>query len=212
MIGFGKRVFNAIDRRTGYVMSRLILKQQVRRAGAGRCRIIIGAGGKTLEEWIPTQIYTLNMVKQEDWERYFLKGSIDAMLAEHVWEHLAIEEGVEAARNCHTYLKSGGYLRAAVPDGLHPDPNYIEYVKPGGTGIGSEDHKVFYTHETFRRIFEDAGFKVHLLEYFDEKGEFHREDWDPEQGPIKRSERFDERNRDGRLKYSSIIIDAIKET
>lgn len=139
-------------------MSRLILNQRVRNAKLGGCRIIIGAGGKTFEGWIPTQIYTLNILKQDSWDRYFQKDSIDAMLAEHVWEHLSIEEGVEAARNCHTYLKPGGYLRVAVPDGLHPDPNYIEYVKPDGTGIGSEDHKVLYVYETFKEVFESAGF------------------------------------------------------
>ena len=132
----------------------------MRRAGLGRCRIILGSGGETLSGWIPTDIYTLNILKEKDWEQWFSKGSIDALLAEHVWEHLTPEEGVKAAQNCYLYLKPGGYLRAAVPDALHPDPNYLEYAKPGGTGPGSEDHKVFYSYKTFSQVFESACFKV----------------------------------------------------
>ena len=31
-----------------------------------------------------------------------------AYLAEHVWEHMAFEEGIVAARNCYKYLADGG--------------------------------------------------------------------------------------------------------
>ena len=55
---------------------------------------------------------------------YFNEGSIDAILAEHVWEHLAEEEGLAAAKCCYRYLRPGGYLRVAVPDGFHPDANF----------------------------------------------------------------------------------------
>jgi predicted SAM-dependent methyltransferase len=128
-----------------------------------------------------------------------------------VWEHLTEEDGARAARQCFEYLKPGGYLRVAVPDGFHPDETYIEYVRPGGTGAGADDHKVLYTHKTFAALFERAGFRVELLEYFDSSGEFHFVDWSPEAGTIVRSRRFDDRNAGGTLKYTSIILDAQKD-
>jgi predicted SAM-dependent methyltransferase len=174
------------------------------------CQIIIGANRKFYPEWIPTEMGFFNMLNPGDWTRYFLENSIDAILAEHVWEHLTLEQGMAAARNCFKYLAPGGYLRVAVPDGFHPDPNYIEWVKPGGVGLQAYDHKVLYNYKTFSEVFELAGFKVELLEYFDEAGEFHYKEWNPEQGMITRSWRFDNRNKGGGLAMTSIIIDARK--
>jgi predicted SAM-dependent methyltransferase len=51
-----------------------------------------------------------------------------------------------------------------------------------------------------------------MLEHFDEQGVFHATEWDPLEGMIERSARFDDRNKNGTLAYTSIIIDAIKPT
>jgi len=107
-------------------------------------------------------------------------------------------------------VKKGGYLRAAVPDGLHPSRKYIDAVKPGGTDSGSDDHKVLYNYKKFSEIFCKAGFDVELLEWFDEKGNFNFKEWDKDAGMIHRSKRYDQRNEDGQLNYTSIILDAIK--
>ncbi len=104
----------------------------------------------------------------------------------------------------------GGYLRVAVPDGLHPDPSYNDWVRPGGSGPGAEDHKCLFTYKTFSKLFADVGFDVNLLEYFDETREFHRLDWSPADGMIDRSRQFDPRNDGAKLKYTSIILDAVK--
>jgi predicted SAM-dependent methyltransferase len=173
-------------------------------------RIVVGASNVYQSGWIPTEIHTLNMLNPQDWSRYFKPDSIDAILGEHVWEHLTPEEGRQAARYCYKYIKPGGYLRVAVPDGCHPDPDYINHVRPGGIGAGSDDHKVLYTHQTFREVFESVGFTVELLEYFDEAGEFHYTEWQPEDGKIRRSKRFDWRNEHNTLSYTSLIIDAKK--
>lgn len=173
-------------------------------------RIVIGAGGVFERGWIPTDIETLNILNIADWKYYFPEGSIDAILAEHVWEHLTIEQGIEAARNCYKYLRPGAYLRVAVPDGFHFKPEYIDHVRPGGAGAGAADHKVLYNFKSLREVFSKIGFHVHLLEYFDEKREFHYEDWNSEDGMVCRSKRFDTRNQDGLLNYTSIILDARK--
>lgn len=173
-------------------------------------RIVVGSSGVYDEGWIHTDAQYLNLLVPEHWERLFKKESIDAILAEHVWEHLTADEGLRAARQCFQYLKPGGYLRLAVPDGFHPSASYIEYVKVGGTGPGSDDHKVLYNYKTFEGLFVEAGYRVKLLEYFDEEGRFHFADWTEDGGKIHRSRRFDERNVGGELKYTSIILDAFK--
>lgn len=182
------------------------------RARQGACRIIVGSSGTRPQRgWIPTEVEFLDVRRADHWERYFEPGSVRAILAEHVWEHLTAEEAVVAAANCFAYLEGGGYLRVAVPDGLHPDPDYIDRVRPGGTGPGADDHKILYDYRTFGWVFESVGFRVLLLEYFDEEGHFHGVEWDPEAGKIRRSRRYDPRNDHHNLAYTSIVLDAIKE-
>jgi len=173
-------------------------------------RIVIGASGICDEGWIETDIEYLNLLNPKHWETYFQKDSIDAILAEHVWEHLTPEQGLAAARKCFEYLRPGGYLRVAVPDGFFPDPKYIEYVRPGGSGAGADDHKVLYDHITFSELFTKAGFRVEPLEYHDSKGVFHFVEWKTADGTIFRSKRFDDRNTDVKLGYTSVILDAYK--
>lgn len=205
MIG---RFFRSARARFGSYRDARRLKAIVDRANP--VRIVLGASGIYEAGWIPTEIGVLDILHLGQWTRVFAENSIDAILAEHVWEHLTPEQGLLAARNCLRFLKPGGYLRVAVPDGFHPDPTYIEWVRVGGMGAGADDHKVLYTCETFRRLFEDAGFEVVLLEYFDSAGAFHAVEWDPGAGRIHRSKRFDERNQAGQLNYTSIILDARK--
>jgi predicted SAM-dependent methyltransferase len=173
-------------------------------------KVVIGSGGTNLDGWISTDKDNLNILVEDDWSRYFNKNSLDALLAEHVWEHLTPEEAVVAAENCFKFLKSGGYLRVAVPDGNHANSDYIADVKPGGSGSGSDDHKVLYNIDTFSKLFSSAGFEVAPLEYFDERGDFHFNDWMPVDGFIHRSKRFDERNTSVPLTYTSLILDAKK--
>jgi predicted SAM-dependent methyltransferase len=203
-------------------------------------RVVIGAWGRYDAGWIPTQRDFLDLTKPVDWEKFFQPSSVDAMLAEHVWEHLTPEDGLAAARTCYTYLRPGGHLRVAVPDGLHPDPHYIEAVKagaqaeaetiplsPGSRSIqldgNAANHRALYTHSSLTDLFQAAGFRVVLYEYFDEAGRFHCNQYDHAGGTIWRSIRFDPRNKSGTLasvypgslgdylSYSSLIIDAIKE-
>jgi predicted SAM-dependent methyltransferase len=181
-------------------------------ARSERRRIVIGSSGWHDAGWVPTDREFLDLLRPADWQRFFQPRSIDAMLAEHVWEHLTEAEALAAARTCHEYLKPGGYLRIAVPDGLHPDPTYHEWVKVGGASPGQKanDHKVLYTYRTVREVFERSGFRVSLYEYFDEAGTFHCHEWEETAGKIRRSKRFDPRNAGGALGFTSIILDAVK--
>ncbi len=173
-------------------------------------KLVIGASGVYQQGWYPTDIQNLNLLIRRNWEKYFCQDSIDAILAEHVWEHLTKEDAFLAAQNCFRFLKPKGYLRIAVPDGYHFSDNYIKSVNPGGSGLGSDDHKVLYNYLTLTKLLQSVGFEVRLLEYFDENHLFHYEKWDSTDGLIIRSSRFDERNKDGNLNYTSLIVDAFK--
>lgn len=173
-------------------------------------KIVIGSGQRFTDGWVPTEQHFLDLLKVNTWLKYFKKNGIDSLLAEHVWEHLTPEQGKKAAETCHTFLKKGGHLRVAVPDGFHPNPEYIDYVKPGGHGAGADDHKVLYNYKSFSTLFSENSFEINLLEYFDENGEFQTKPWDLNDGYVHRSIRYDERNRDGNPNYTSLILDAIK--
>jgi predicted SAM-dependent methyltransferase len=201
-----KRIRKAYNRRFGPSRLRKLL------AASPRKKIVIGAADKYDAGWIPTDMDYLNLLQPADWSRFFQPNSLEAILAEHVWEHLTEEEGREAAKRCFEYLRPGGYLRVAVPDGLHPNPTYLDWVRPGGASPmqTANDHKVLYTYRTLRTLFEDSGFRVDLYEYFDEAGTFHDRDWNEKEGKIWRSKRFDKRNAGGDLTFTSIILDAVK--
>jgi len=166
---------------------------------------VIGASGVFDAGWTPTDHDQLNLLREQSWGAYVSPGSIDAILAEHVWEHLTLEQGKSAAAICYRYLKPGGYIRVAVPDGLHPDAAYREYIKVDGEGGGEfGGHKVVFTYRDLAGVFESAGFTAQLLEYHDEAGTLHATEWDPAEGMIHRSARFDPRG------AISIVLDARK--
>lgn len=176
-------------------------------------KIIIGAGQTKCEGWLETQENELNMLSISDWQRLFSPASIDAILAEHVWEHLTYEEGIQAAQNCYTYLKPGGYIRCAVPDRNFRNEWYQNMVQVGGPGPidhPAATHKIVYDYETLIYVFQSAGFAISLLEYCDEKGDFHYTYWNEADGKIGRSFRFDTRNSLDHLGMVSLILDAKK--
>ncbi len=174
-------------------------------------KVILGAGAQTWPGWTPTQRGELDLLSRESFVAWFGERRADALLCEHVWEHLTEAQGRQAAELCLEFLKPGGVLRCAVPDGNFPDPEYQKAVQVGGPGPAEHpaaDHQVVYTAPRFARVFEQAGFQVELLEYCDEAGRFHYHQWDVSSGPIYRSLLLDHRNREGRLGFVSLIVDA----
>lgn len=173
-------------------------------------RIVVGAGRSAYPGWHSSDIETLDLLRRKDFARLWSPGTREAFLAEHVFEHLTLAQAQRAAAHCFEFLRPGGRLRLAVPDGRHPDPQYREYVRPGGTGPGADDHKILHTSHTLEALLAGAGFKVALLEYWDEAGHFHACEWSPDDGPILRSRLTDPRNQDGVLRYTSLIADGLK--
>ena len=188
-----------------YVKVRTSFFQQV------RLKFNIGSAGVNKNfEWYPTDKKSLDITKENDWQKVLSSLRLDNIVAEHVWEHLNQSETELANANCFNYLKKGGILRIAVPDAYNPNKDYTESVKPGGTGKGAMSHKIFYNYRTIIEGLQKAGFIVKLLEYWDEYGQFHFIDWTNENGFIERSRRYDPRNKKGSLEYTSLIVDAIK--
>ncbi len=91
----------------------------------------------------------LNVLRRETWFDKFQPNSLSAILAEHVWEHLSHEEGIEAAKVCYEFLKDGGYIRCAVPDAFFPDEEYQQGVQVGGPGPldhPAASHKIVHNY------------------------------------------------------------------
>lgn len=173
----------------------------------GFLKIVVGAGDTIHNpEWITTNVEELDVENVDDWKFLFKETKANNIFSEHVWEHLANPD--KANKNVFDYLTDGGRFRVAVPDGYHPDPNYIEAVRPGGIGAGADDHKFLYNIDTITESLEKAGFIVHPLEYW-KNGEFFCNHWTNGDGRVGRSRFNDERNGDGPV-YTSLIVDAIK--
>jgi predicted SAM-dependent methyltransferase len=174
-------------------------------------RVIIGAGLADYDAgWLPTDQQVLDLLDDADWQRAFGDYRVDAFLAEHVWEHLTPADGREAAAQCFKYLKPGGRLRIAIPDGNRTDTVYHEFVRPGGSGPGADDHKILYTYKTLGDMLRSIGFEVDLLEYYDENNTFHRNEWKQSDGRVMRCQGFTERNLPGTNNYTSLIVDGIR--
>lgn len=175
-------------------------------------KVIIGAGGRKQENWISTEQNQLDLLCENDFIR-ILDGAVgyEAMVTEHVLEHLTEVQMFQALENCYKYLSPNGRLRIAVPDGLHPDKDYIEYVRPGGTGAGAGDHKALYNYRSLGRILRNVGFRVVPIEWWDEFKQFHVELWNEADGYIERCYANDPRNKDGKPHYTSLIMDAFKD-
>ena len=173
-------------------------------------RVVVGSGDTGFDGWINTDYPALDICSQSSVRSYFRENSVKSILAEHVWEHLNHDQAKRALSNCKWMLQKNGYLRIAVPDGAHPDPAYIDMVRPGGSGLGSEDHKVLYTLRSLSELIEEVGLKAQPLEWFDEAGKFHFNNWHQEDGAVSRSIRYDKRNIGGAPNFTSLIIDVIK--
>ncbi len=128
-------------------------------------RIIIGAGDQRYPGWTDTQKEDLDLLQPASWTARYRAGTIDALLCEHVWEHLTEAEGRAAARVCFEFLRPGGYLRVAVPDRNFPNPEYQRGVQVGGPGAmdhPAADHKIVYDYRFLADVLEGAGFEVDI--------------------------------------------------
>ncbi len=191
----------------------LMRKRQQRRlrkeiSTASPLRVMLGAGPLHSNGWFQTDKEILDVTSPDDWSVLFSPGSIDALLSEHMLEHLSEEDARAALTECYRYLKRGGLFRLAVPDGYRRDLTYVKEVAPPNDG-----HKVLYNIDTLTALLQSVGFTTTPLEYFDAHERFHAVTWDQNEGMIHRSVRFDAQRefQRGGLFYTSLIVDARKQ-
>jgi predicted SAM-dependent methyltransferase len=198
-------------RRAFYIFRRRRqIKRIVKNSTIIKINIGSGSDGNLAEykDWICVDKDILDITNENDWLELLGEKKVDCILAEHVWEHLNKNDTLSANRNCYEFLRLGGSLRIAVPDGFHKNTNYIDYVKPNGTGSGSDDHKILYNFESLSTSLNNMGFKVNPLEYWTKDGRLISSKIDPQFGPIKRSAQKNIPFENDI--YTSLIIDAIK--
>lgn len=172
--------------------------------------IVIGSGHTHLRGWISTEVTFLDITLDDDWARFFNPGTIDRVLSEHVFEHIKLQELQQGLANIYRYLKVGGRIRIAVPDGFNPSKLYIKHVEIGGIGPGADDHQNLFNYQVLSGLLQDAGFIVELVEYYDENGQFVTNQWDVQDGFISRSSKFGTPNKSFDSSHLSLIIDGIK--
>ena len=204
-------LFYRLRRRKWIFQERIKLKYSIYKLQKKRekVRIIVGAAYTNLEGWISTDLPFLDITSKSQWQFIFGKSKIDNLLSEHVLEHLTKEDVTTALNNIFFYLKKNGVCRIAVPDSFHPNPEYIEYVRPGGIGAGAKDHKTFWDYKSLKHLGEDIGYQFRLQEYYDEDGNFHLNKYPLYGGFVQRSQ-LNIKQKSFIPDYSSLVIDMIK--
>ncbi|KKQ86167.1 MAG: hypothetical protein UT08_C0001G0033 [Candidatus Woesebacteria bacterium GW2011_GWB1_38_8] len=169
-------------------------------------KLIVGSGGTTQVGWISTDFDTLDITIDSDWSFLLGNKKASAIVAEHVMEHLNWEDIIKSLLNVRKYVRMGGYLRIAVPDGNHPSKYVIDLVKPNGLEPGADDHKVLLNIEKLESLAKELNYFLVPIEYFDKKGHFHSKELNDQRGFIKRSSKhYKGRFTEDKKEYSKFI-------
>ena len=126
-----RKVIRSIIDKPKNILDLIRLKSKIKNS-TGKLNIIIGAHTTDYKNWLPTNIESLNLLEISSFENLFGDKKASRFLAEHVFEHISYDDAILALRNCYKYLEKGGTIRIAVPDGFHPNPDYIDMVKQIG--------------------------------------------------------------------------------
>ncbi|TQD23849.1 hypothetical protein [Methanolobus vulcani] len=172
-------------------------------------KIVPGAGKTRYEGWISIEVQELDITSTYDLNYYFANKKIDNILLEHVIEHIDYKNFIHFLVTIKPYLKKGAIIRIAVPDRNHPS----EYVRllTGVNGLepGADDHKYFYGIDDFENIACQTDYKLDKVEYFDNNGIFHKNNFDLSDGYISRCSKnykglFTENNEEYRKMIESV--------
>ena len=145
-------------------------------------KIIVGASGTRGKGWIATEKFFFDITNPKSVQSFLGDVKIDALFAEHVIEHLEIEEFAKFLKIFSQFLKSNGNIRLAVPDEMHPSEWYRKQMGISGLEPGADDHRAFWNYKSMMEIANSLGFKCQSLEYFDEEGAFHYIPYDEDYG------------------------------
>jgi tRNA (mo5U34)-methyltransferase len=121
-------------------------------------------------------------------------------VTEHWLDKLSETERRIALVKIYALLSPAGRCRIAIPDPMAPDIA----IRP------TEGNFPRLSFEILSNELTSCGFSIEPLEWFDEEGRFQRRPWNPADGMISRSADNDPRNSGGKLRCTSIIVDAFR--
>ena len=204
-------LFRKLRRRRYIFLERRRLSKEINKLALSGYPVRLNIGSSIIhyESWISLDLPFFDLLRTDLCKQLFGKHRIDNILMEHVLEHLTPSEVKMALLNLKPYLKKNtGIIRIAVPDKNHPNPLYIEYVRPNGSGPGANDHKSFWNLDDFITMSNILGYEVQALEYYDISGTLHHDHGiiDESYGVIRRSAQK-RSNNDEIHDYSSLIVD-----
>ena len=177
--------------------------------------LILGAALTSQKGWYSTNEEWLDISNSNHWNKLFKgKNVINHVVAEHVMEHLTVDEMDKAINLIHKHLRQNGNLRIAVPDGNNPHREYIKNVGINGIGADASDHKQLITYEFIKDFLEKRNFKCYLREGYLANGKLIHEVIDDDLGFIMRSRSksylYKKKDWDFIDSNTSLIIDAKK--
>ena len=70
----------------------------------------MGAGRTKFPGWFSTEVYFLDVTKEEDFQKLFSERKINNVLAEHVLEHLTLQQLELMTVNFYKYSSDGSAL------------------------------------------------------------------------------------------------------
>ncbi|NEN23421.1 hypothetical protein G3O08_07900 [Cryomorpha ignava] len=172
-----------------------------------KLKLNIGSGILSYQGWTDLNLPFFDLTSDKLWVYFFQGSPINNILLEHVLEHLTVDDVRHSLKLAKTYLVKNGRIRIAVPDKNHPNPEYIEYVRPNGSGPGADDHKSFWNYSDFLNLAKELGYNYELFEYYKEDGELIMNELDEKNGIVTRTARNPSK---GSIEdYSSLIVDLI---
>lgn len=110
----------------------------------------------------------------------FSEGSVEAIFAEHLLEHLTVGQGLGIVQECRRLLRPGGVLRIGVPDleryigSYRGTDSLLAEVRPGRPTVALAFCEVFYRYghrsmydfDTLQAMCVEAGFgEVHRCQF-----------------------------------------------
>ena len=150
--------------------------------------LILGAALTKQKGWFSTNEEWFDIVQKSHWDYFFKsKKRVKKVLAEHVFEHLTLDEMRSALNLIYENMVCGGSLRIAVPDGNNPYKEYRDHCGINGIGADASDHKQFITFELLSNEVQKVGFKFTLKEGYLQNRELITEKLNFELGIIMRS-------------------------
>lgn len=143
-------------------------------ARPGPLKLHLGCGWNRLDGWVNIDLVgaKTDLVWDLRVPLPFADGSVDAVFAEHVFEHMTYGETLHVLAHVHRALKPGGALRVGVPDaGIYArqyveDPSGIKDLRWGRATpmlalrevFQEHAHVAAYDEETLVLVLAEGGF------------------------------------------------------